>query len=138
MSVQDLVIIQGEARLDNRSTTNILDVMLKMPPFEYIFSLAMCQQGMLTMTRLALIYRVATLIMSVFTKLKPLAAADLLTAACSAKASPIHSFSLSSAPTTTTRLLPAASYACRMLVTMRRSPNPRARMTSSSSVFSSL
>jgi len=53
-------------------------------------------------------------------------------AACSARASPIHPFSLSSAPTNRIKLFPAASYECRRFVTSRRRPSPRASMTSSS------
>lgn len=51
--------------------------------------------------------------------------------------SPIQPFSLSSAPTTTIRLFPAASYECKRLVTRRSSPRPRAKRMSSSSALSS-
>ncbi len=58
------------------STTRICDVTLKIPPWEYIFSLA------------------ATLVNSVFTTVSPRALGDMLIAACSARASPIQLFSL--------------------------------------------
>lgn len=51
--------------------------------------------------------------------------------------SPIQPFSLSSAPTTTIRLFPAASYEWRRLMTIRSRPRPLASTTSSSSDLSS-
>ena len=114
------VTVSGFSRPDKKSTIKMRDVILNMPPCAYIFS------------------RVPTLIRSVFTKLSPRHFGALLTAACSASASPIHTFSRSSAPTSSMRLFPAASYEWRRLVTMRRRPRPRARRTSSSSSRSSL
>jgi hypothetical protein len=114
------VTVSGFKSPDKKSTIRILEVMLNMPPCAYIFS------------------RVPTLIKSVLTRLSPLHLGALLTAACSASASPIQTFSRSSAPTSRMRLFPAASYEWRRFVTMRRRPRPRARRTSSSSSRSSL
>jgi len=113
------VTVAGSRRPDKKSTMRIRDVMLKRPPLEYICSL------------------VPTLMSSVLTKLRPLAFGAMLIAACSARDSPIHPFSRSSAPMRSIRLLPAASYEWRRLVTIRRRPRPRAMTTSSSSSRSS-
>lgn len=113
------VIESGLNSFVRRSTIKILEVTLKIPPWAYIFS------------------RAPTFVTSVLTSVRPLARPLLLIAACSASASPIQPFSRSSAPTTTIRLFPTASYECKRLVTTRSKPSPRAKTTNSSSARSS-
>lgn len=84
---------QGEVP-DRRSTTRILDVMLKTPPWEYIFSLPPLQSLFPRVGKSQVAHLVPTFVISVLTTLSPLALGDMLITACSARAACSQSLTL--------------------------------------------